>query len=95
MGKLIMFPGVDANPPSRAELVDEASELMMKEITAVFVEQKFEPGPLASWYQYVREYFWRQEFKLEDRDFREQDLRRWRMHWRSQALDYIDSKRIR
>lgn len=95
MGKLIVFPGVDLDPPPRSELVDEISEMMMKEIAGVFVEQKFEPGCLAAWHHQVREYFWRQEIKLVDRDFRPQDLRRWTHHWRNTVLDYIGSKRIR
>lgn len=94
MGKLILLPGVDLNPPSRNELVDEVSEMMMKEVVSVFVEQQYEPGSLGAWHQEVRNYFWKQEFKLEDRDFREQDLRRWKNHWRNQALDFIRSKRV-
>jgi hypothetical protein len=95
MGKLILLPGVDLDPPSRAELVEEAAELMLKEVTAVFIEQQFEPGPLGVWHHYIRDYFWRTEIKLEERDFREKDLRRWRQHWRNQALEFIESKRVR
>jgi len=95
MGKLIILPGVDLNPPSRQELVDEASELVMKEIAGVFVEQKFEPGCLGAWHRQVRDYFWRQDIALVDRDFRYEDIRRWKNFWRSEVLDYIQSKRIR
>lgn len=95
MGKLIIFPGVDINPPSRSELVEEAAELIMKDVAAVFVEQKFEPGSLGAWHRQVRDYFWRQEIKLVDRDFKEQDLRRWRHYWRDKALEYIRSKQVR
>lgn len=95
MGKLLVFPGVDLDPPKRSELVEEAAEIMLKEVAAVFIEQQFEPGPLGEWHRYIRDYFWRVEFKLEDRDFREQDIRAWRQHWRSVALDYIRSKRVR
>ena len=95
MGKLLIFPGVDINPPRRSELVEEAAEIMMKEVAAVFVEQQFEPGSLGAWHRQVRDYFWRQEIKLVDRDFKEDDLRRWRMFWRNQALEFIRSKRVR
>jgi hypothetical protein len=95
MGKLIILPGVDLNPPSRAELVDEISEMMMKEIAVVFVEQKFEPGCLAEWHRQVRDYFWRVDIQLVERDFRPQDVRRWTHHWRNTVLNYIGSKRIR
>lgn len=95
MGKLILLPGVDLNPPSRNELVDEASEMMMKEVAAVFIEQQFEPGCLGAWHRDIRDFFWRTEFKLIDRDFRQEDLRRWRMFWREEAMSYILSKRVR
>lgn len=95
MGKLILLPGVDLNPPSRSELVDEASEIIMKEVTDVFVEQRFEPGCLGAWHREIRDYFWRTEIKLVDRDFRYEDLRRWKLYWRDQALRFIESKRLR
>jgi hypothetical protein len=95
MGKLIILPGVDLYPPSRNELVDEASEMIMKEVMSVFVEQQFEIGCMAIWHQEVRNFFWRTEIKLVDRDFQEQDVKRWRNYWRDQALDYIRSKRVR
>jgi len=95
MGKLIILPGVDLDPPNRNELVDEASEIIMKEIAGVFVEQKFEPGCLGAWHREVRDYFWRQEILLIDRDFRYEDLRRWKHFWRDQTLKFIASKRIR
>lgn len=95
MGKLLVFPGVDLNPPSRNELVDEASEMIMKEILAVFIEQQFEPGPLQIWYRDVRDFFWRQEIVLVDRDFRNEDMRRWKHFWRDCAFRYIESKRVR
>ena len=94
MGKLLAFPGVQVNPPSRSELVEEAAEIMMKEVAAVFVEQQYEPGSLGAWHREVRDYFWKQEFKLVDRDFREKDLQRWRHYWRDQALEFIRSKRV-
>ena len=95
MGKLLVFPGVELNPPSRNELVDEASEMILKEVLAVFVEQRVEPGCHAVWYRDIREYFWRQEFKLVDRDFRHDDVRRWKHHWRDMAYRFIESRRIR
>ena len=94
MGKLIILPGVELNPPSRNELVDEITDLMMKEVTSVFVEQHFEIGCMAAWHHQVRDYFWRTEIKLVDRDFREPDLRKWRNYWRDQALEFIRSKRV-
>ena len=95
MGKLLVFPGVDLNPPSRSELVDEASEMIMKEILGVFIEQEFEPGPIQIWHREVRDYFWRQEILLVDRDFRNEDVRRWKHYWRDQVFRYINSKRVR
>jgi len=95
MGKLIVFPGVEINPPSRSELVEEAAEIMMKEVAAVFVEQQFEPGSLGAWHREVRNYFWKQELSVENRHFREHDLHRWRLFWRKQALEFISSKRVR
>lgn len=95
MGKLLLFPGVDLDPPSRSELVDEASEMIMKEVMGVFVEQEFEPGPIQIWHREVRDYFWRMDIKLENRDFRFEDVKRWKAYWRDQALRYIASKRVR
>lgn len=95
MGKLLLFPGVEINPPSRRELVEEATEIMMKEVACVFVEQQFEPGSLGVWHREIRDYFWRQEIKVVDRTFRKEDLRRWRAVWRDNALEFIRSKRIR
>lgn len=95
MGKILLFPGVDLNPPSRCELVDEATDLMMKEILDVFVEHRCEPGRLEIWHKDIRDYFWAQEILLVDRDFRSKDIMRWRHHWRSIALDYIRSRQIR
>ena len=92
MGKLIAFPGVDLDPPSRNDLVDEATDLMMKELLSVFVEHRHEPGPLWMWNREIRDYFWRQAILLEDRDFRSEDVLRWRHHWRSAALDYIHNQ---
>lgn len=95
MGKLLVFPGVVLNPPSRNELVDEASEMILKEVLAVFVEQRVEPGCIAAWHREIREFFWRQEIKLVERDFRQDDVRRWKLYWRDQAFRFIDSRRIR
>jgi hypothetical protein len=95
MGKLILLPGVDLEPPSRAELVAEISEMMMKEVASVFVEKQFEPGSLGEWHRQIRDYFWRVDIQLVNRDFRPQDVRRWTHHWRATALDYIGSKSVR
>lgn len=95
MGKLIVFPGVEFNPPSKQELVAEAAELMMKEVASVFVEQQFEILNMGAWHQEIRDYFWRTEIQLVDRDFREKDLMRWKLHWRNEALEFIRSKRVR
>lgn len=95
MGKLILLPGVDLDPPSRAELVDELSEMMLKEVTSVFIEHQMEPGPLAAWNREIRDYFWWTEIKLENRDFQFKDLKRWTSHWRGQALEAIRARQIR
>lgn len=95
MGKILLFPGVDLNPPSRCDLVDEATDLMMKEILEVFVEQKMEPGPLVHWHREIRDFFWRENIVLVERDFRSRDLIRWRNFWRNQVLDYIRSRQVR
>lgn len=95
MGKLILLPGVDLNPPSRSELVDEISEMMMKEVMTVFIEQQFEPGCHQAWHRDIRDFFWRTEIKLVNRDFREEDLRRWRTFWKSEAMRDIQSRRVR
>jgi len=95
MGKLLIFPGAEISPPSRSELVDEASELVMKEILGVFVEQEIEPGPIQIWHREVRNYFWRQEIRTEGGLFRAEDVYRWKHHWREQSYRYIQSKRLR
>ena len=95
MGKLLSFPGVDINPPSRSELVDQISEMMLKEVTNVFIEQRYEPGRLCDWHRHIRDYFWHREILLEDRQFRVQDVKAWRHFWRGEAMRYIASKRIR
>lgn len=95
MGKVLAFPGVDLNPPSRNELVDEISDMMLKEVISVFIDQKMEPGCHANWYRAIRNYYWREPFILVDRDFREADLRRWRLHWREQAFRDIYNRRPR
>lgn len=94
MGKLIVLPGVDLFPPSRNELVEDATETVMKEISATFASHQFDPGSLRVWYKEIREYFWKQEFKLTNRNFRDEDLKRWKSVWRATALEYIQSKRI-
>ena len=95
MGKLIPFPGVDMNPPSRSELVEEVTEIMLKEVACVFIEQQFEPDSLRLWHRDIRDYFWKEEIKIVDHKFRKEDLRRWRAVWRDNALEFIRSKRIR
>lgn len=93
MGTLLFFPGVDPHPPSRSELVDEASELILQAVINVFVGQQIEIKHLEIWHREIRDYFWRQEIKLEERRFREQDIQRWKSHWTDMAFRDINSRR--
>lgn len=94
MGKLIKLPGLFQSSPSRNDLVEDATELVMKEIQSVFEEQDFKIGRLWIWHRDIRDYFWKEEFKLENSNFKEQDVHRWKKYWRDKALKYIQSKRI-
>jgi len=95
MGKVLFLPGVDPDPPTRSELVDLASELVLQCVIDVFNEQRMNPTHLAIWLRAIRDYFWKQEIKVEFRRFREEDLQRWRTHWREQAFRDIESRRPR
>jgi hypothetical protein len=95
MGKLLIFPGVDLFPPSRNQLVERATEIVMKEVLTTFDEQGFTTNNLDVWHRDVRDYFWRQEFKLTNRRFKEEDVKRWKAVWRNTALEYIRGKRMR
>jgi hypothetical protein len=92
MGKLIIFPGANINVPSRSILVERLADMMLREVTGVFVDQRCEIGSMAVWHQHIRDYFWRSEIRLQGNDFREQDLVRWRSHWRDTALRFVEYK---
>jgi hypothetical protein len=95
MAKVLYFPGVDADPPTRSELVDTVSELMMQEVAKVFIEQRYEPLHLSIWHREIRDFFWAQEIRTKNRRPREEDLQKWRNHWRNVALNYIRTKTSR
>ena len=95
MAKVLVFPGVDIDPPSRNKLVDDVSDLMLAEVVQVFDEQDYQDRSMETWLREIRDYYWRTEIKLYRRTFRENDLKRWRNYWRGQALDYVQSKRVR
>lgn len=96
MGKLLKFPVLKQVTPTRAEMVEKVAILLMKHISNVFIEQKFEQTNQAIWFREIRDYLWKEEIKLDEgMAFRKSDLSRWKHYWRDQVLRYIESKIIR
>ena len=89
-----MFPGRE-NQPSRSELVDKLSELILQEVVEEFEKHEFDCSHLHLWNRDIRDYFWREEIKVVGRDFIPEDLNRWKSYWQEMVKKSVASKRIR
>jgi hypothetical protein len=89
MGKLIFLPWVVKTPLSRSRLVEDATSLILCDVEEIFRSQGSVVPNLAYWHREIRDYFWRQEIKQVDQKFQEDDLSRWRYHWRTRVLEFI------
>jgi hypothetical protein len=94
MSKIIWFPGVSPPLFTRQTLVDEAASMIMKEVASVFIDHRVEFTNQGYWFKDIRNFFWKQEIKHDVLgNFDAQDVQRWKMVWRSKALDEINNQR--
>jgi hypothetical protein len=89
MSNIIYLPGCGPKPSQR-ELVDRATDILMKEVMDVFVEFKVEPGRLGFWYDAIQTYLWAAPINhTKDGNLRPRDVTEWRYYWRDRALTRV------
>lgn len=89
MDNIVYFPGCEPKPLQR-DLVNQATVVLLKEVTGAYIEHHMEPGPLEPWYGAIQAYLWAAPIRT-DRHGKilQSELKEWCYFWRNRALDRV------
>lgn len=94
MSNLIYFPGCEpkAVPPRSIEDIhDELATELLKVISATFIEERWEMGPVQVWYDEVLRFLDARRIDPNSLPSSiESALRDYKRHWRRQVIDFIE-----